>query len=82
MEDLAIVVSIIFFGLILIGAIGVLLAILFRKNKVNRYWILGYLALLTILSLIASQGSPILGAIPLGWALVSALIAFWPSSKK
>jgi hypothetical protein len=81
MEDLALVVSVIFFGLILLGAGSVVLAVLARKNKISKYWPLAAAIALSILSLIAWQGSDRLGMIPLGWALLTAAITYWPPSK-
>jgi hypothetical protein len=81
MEDLALVVSAIFFGLIILGAGSVVLAVLARKNKISKYWPLGAAIALSILSLIAWQGSDRLGMIPLGWALLTAAITYWPPSK-
>lgn len=82
MESLALVVTIIFFGLIGIGLIGPLLAILFRKKKIGKYWVIGFLGLLAGLTVLAWQGSPVLGSIPLFALLVTGAIAFWPKSKK
>jgi hypothetical protein len=82
MEDLALLVGGIFFGLIVLGAGSVVLAILARKNKISKYWPLGSALALTAVSLIAWQGSERLGMIPLGWALVTAAITYWPPSKR
>jgi hypothetical protein len=81
MEDLALLVSAIFFGLVILGAGSVVLAVLARKNKISKYWPLGAAVALSILSLIAWQGSDRLGMIPLGWALLTAAITYWPASK-
>jgi hypothetical protein len=81
MEDLALVVSVIFFGLVILGAGSVVLAVLARKNKISKYWPLAAAIALSILSLIAWQGSDRLGMIPLGWALLTAAITYWPPSK-
>ena len=81
MEDLALLVGGIFFGLIVNGAGAVVLAIFARKNRISKYWPLGAAVALSILSLIAWQGSERLGMIPLGWALLTAAITYWPSSK-
>jgi hypothetical protein len=82
MEDLALLVTGIFLGLILIGAASVVLAILARKNKISRYWPLGASVVLSLVAVVAWQGSDRLGMIPLGWALLTAVITLWPPSKK
>jgi hypothetical protein len=82
MEDLALLVSGILLGLILIGAGSVVLAVLARKNKISRYWPLGAAVALSLLALVAWQGSDRLGMIPLGWAVLTAVITLWPASKK
>jgi len=82
MEDLALLVSGILLGLILIGAGSVVLAVLAHKNKISRYWPLGAAVALSLLALVAWQGSDRLGMIPLGWALLTAVITLWPASKK
>ncbi len=82
MESLALVVTIIFFGLIAIGLVGPLLAILFRRNKIGKYWVIGFLGLLGGLSVLAWAGSPALGAIPLFALAVTGAIAFWPKANK
>jgi hypothetical protein len=82
MEDLALLVTGILLGLILIGAGSVVLAVLARKNKISRYWPLGAAVALSLLALVAWQGSDRLGMIPLGWALLTAVITLWPASKK
>jgi hypothetical protein len=81
LESLALVVTIIFFGLIAIGLVGPLLAILFRRNKIGKYWVIGFLGLLAGLSALAWQGSPALGAIPLIGLAITAAIGFWPIRK-
>ena len=82
METLAIAVTIIVFGLLFIGLVGPLLAILFRKNKIGKYWVVAYLVLLAILTILAWQGSERLAAITLISALATAGIAFWPKANK
>ena len=82
MEDLALLVTGILLGLILIGATSVVLAVLARKNKISRYWPLGAAVALSLLALVAWQGSDRLGMIPLGWAVLTAVITIWPASKK
>jgi hypothetical protein len=82
MEDLALLVTGILLGLILIGAGSVVLAVLARKNKISRYWPLGAAVALSVLAIVAWQGSDRLGMIPLGWALLTAVITLWPASKK
>ena len=82
MESLALVVTIIFFGLIAIGLVGPLLAILFRKNKISKYWVIGFLGLLAGLTALAWQGSPALGTIPLIGLVITAAIAYWPKANK
>ncbi|CAB4625880.1 unannotated protein [freshwater metagenome] len=82
MEDLALLVGGIFVGLILIGAVSVVLAVLARRNKISKYWPLGAAVVLSLLALVAWQGSDRLGMIPLGWALLTATITLWPPAKK
>jgi hypothetical protein len=82
MEDLALLVTGILLGLIVIGAASVVLAVLARKNKISKYWPLGASVALSLLAVIAWQGSDRLGMIPLGWAVLTAVITLWPSSRK
>ncbi len=82
MESLALVVTIIFFGLIFLGLVGPVLSILFRKNKIGKYWVISYLVLLGGLTLLAWAGSPALGAIPLFALGITGAIAFWPKANK
>jgi hypothetical protein len=82
MEVLALLVTGILLGLIVIGAASVLLAVLARKNKISRYWPLGAAVALSLLSIVAWQGSDRLGMIPLGWAVLTATITLWPPSRK
>lgn len=81
MEDLALVVSLMILGLLVIGAGSVVLATLARKSKISTYWPLGTAVALTILSLIAWQGSDRLAMIPLGLAVLTVAITYWPLSK-
>lgn len=82
MEDLALLVSGILLGLVVIGVGSVVLAVLARKNRISRYWPLGASVALTLLAIVAWQGSDRLGMIPLGWALLTAVITLWPPSRK
>jgi hypothetical protein len=82
LESLALVVTIIFFGLVFLGLVGPVLSILFRKNKIGKYWVISYLVLLGGLTLLAWAGSPALGAIPLFALAITGAIAFWPKSNK
>jgi len=82
LESLALLVTIIFFGLLLLGLVGPVLAVLFRKNKIGKYWVIAYLVLLGGLTVLAFQGSPALGAIPLVGLAITAAIAFWPKANK
>ena len=82
MESLALVVTIFFFGLLFLGLVGPVLAILFRRNKIGKYWVFAFLVLLGGLTVLAWQGSPALGAIPLLGLAITAAIAFWPKSNK
>lgn len=82
MESLALVVTIIFFGLLLLGLVGPVLAVLFRKNKIGKNWVIAYLVLLGGLTVLAFQGSPALGAIPLVGLAITAAVAFWPKANK
>ena len=81
METLAIAVTIIVFGLLFIGLVGPLLAILFRRKKISKYWVIGYLVLLALLTVLAWQGSERLAAITLVSAIATASIAFWPKAN-
>jgi hypothetical protein len=56
--------------------------VLFRKNKIGKYWVIAYLVLLGGLTVLAFQGSPALGAIPLVGLAITAAIAFWPKANK
>ena len=82
MEDLALLVTGILLGLVVIGVGAFVLAVLARRNKISRYWPLGAAVALSGLALIAWQGSDRLGMIPLGWALLTAVITLWPTSRK
>ena len=82
MESLALAVTIIFFGLIFLGLVGPVLSILFRKNKIGKYWVVSYLVLVGGLTLLAWAGSPALGAIPLFALAITGAIAFWPKANK
>ena len=82
MESLVLFVTIIFFGLIFLGLVGPVLSILFRKNKIGKYWVISYLVLLGGLTLLAWAGSPALGAIPLFALAIAGAIAFWPKANK
>ncbi len=82
MESLALVVTIILFGLLFLGLVGPVLSILFRKNKIGKYWVVSYLVLLGGLTLLAWAGSPALGAIPLFALAITGAIAFWPKANK
>jgi hypothetical protein len=81
LESLALVVTIIFFGLLFLGLLGPALAVLFRKNKIGKYWVIAYLVLLGGLTVLAFQGSPALGAIPLLGLAITGAIAFWPKKQ-
>jgi hypothetical protein len=81
LETLAIAVTIIVFGLLFIGLVGPLLAILFRRKKISKYWVIGYLVLLALLTVLAWQGSERLAAITLVSAIATASIAFWPKAN-
>jgi len=82
LESLVLLVTIIFFGLIFLGLVGPVLSILFRKNKIGKYWVISYLVLLGGLTLLAWAGSPALGAIPLFALAITGAIAFWPKVNK
>jgi hypothetical protein len=82
LEDLALLVSGILLGLVVIGVGSVVLAVLARRNRISRYWPLGASVALTLLAIVAWQGSDRLGMIPLGWALLTAVITLWPPSRK
>ena len=82
MEDLALIVTGIVFGIVFIGAVSVVLAVLARRNKISRYWPLGAVVALSLLAVVAWQGTDRLGMITLGWALLTAVITLWPPAKK
>jgi hypothetical protein len=82
MEDLALLVTGILLGLVVIGVGSVVLAVLARRNKISKYWALGAAVVLSLLSIVAWQGSDRLGMIPLGWAVLTAMITLWPPSRK
>jgi hypothetical protein len=82
LESLALVVTIILFGLLFLGLVGPVLAVFFRRNKIGKSWVIAYLVLLGGLTGLALQGSPALGAIPLLGLAITAAIAFWPKSNK
>jgi uncharacterized membrane protein len=81
LETLAIAVTIIVFGLLFIGLVGPLLAIFFRRKKISKYWVIGYLVLLALLTVLAWQGSERLAAITLVSVIATASIAFWPKAN-
>jgi asparagine N-glycosylation enzyme membrane subunit Stt3 len=82
LEDLALVVTGILLGFVLLGVVAVTLAILSRKGKLSKYWPLGLAVVLTVVAIFAWQGSDRLAMVPLAWAALTATIAFWPKSKK
>ncbi len=82
MESLAIFFSIVFIGLLFLGLLGPVLAVLFRKNKIGKYWVLSYLFVLGGLTVLALLGSAALGAIPLLGLAITAAMAFWPRANK
>lgn len=82
MEDLALLVSGIVIGLFMLGIAAVVLAGMSRKNKVSKFWALGAAIFLSIVALIAWQGSDRLALIPLSWAILAGVIAMWPKAKK
>jgi hypothetical protein len=82
MEDLALLVTGILLGLVVIGVGSVVLAVLARRNKISKYWALGAAVALSLLSIVAWQGSDRLSMIPLGWAVLTAMITLWPPSRK
>ncbi len=82
MESLAIFFSIVFIGLLFLGLLGPVLAVLFRKNKIGKYWVLSYLVVLGGLTVLALLGSAALGAIPLLGLAITAAMAFWPRANK
>jgi hypothetical protein len=81
-ESLAIFFSIVFIGLLFLGLLGPVLAVLFRKNKIGKYWVLSYLVVLGGLTVLALLGSAALGAIPLLGLAITAAMAFWPRANK
>lgn len=82
MESLALLVSGIVIGIFMLGIAAVVLAGLSRRNRVSKFWALGLAVSLTIVALIAWQGSDRLALIPLGWAVLAGVIAMWPKSEK
>jgi hypothetical protein len=81
-ESLAIFFSIVFIGLLFLGLLGPVLAVLFRTNKIGKYWVLSYLVVLGGLTVLALLGSAALGAIPLLGLAITAAMAFWPRANK
>jgi hypothetical protein len=81
LESLALVVTIILFGLLFLGLLGPVLAVLFRRNKIGKNWVIAYLVILGGLTVLAWQGSPALGTIPLLGLAITATIAFWPKKN-
>lgn len=81
MEDLAFLVGGILIGLFMLGTAAVVLAALSRRNKISRYWGLGLGVVLTIIAMIAWQGSERLALVPLAWGVLAGVISMWPKAK-
>lgn len=82
MESLALVVSLIFFGLIVFSFLTVLIAVLARRGKV-RFWVA--MAFNIITGLLAAWGISTawaLGVIPFIALVTSSIILTWPRRKK
>lgn len=82
MEDLALIVSIIFIGLILFSLATVLIAIFTRKGKV-KFWVAMIFNIIT--GLFAAWGISVawvLGLIPFLGLVISSIILTWPKRKK
>ena len=82
MEDLALLVSGIVIGLIVLGIAAVALALFSRKRKVSKYLVLGIAGVLGVVAIFAWQGSDRLAMIPLAAAVIASAIALWPSNNK
>jgi hypothetical protein len=51
-------------------------------KKIGKSWVVGFLLVLGGLTLLAWQGNPALGTIPLFALTVTVAIAFWPTANK
>lgn len=82
MEDLALIVSIIFIGLIIFSLVTILIAVLTRKGK-TKFWVAMIFNIIT--GLFAAWGISVawvLGLIPFMGLVVSSIILTWPKRKK
>lgn len=82
MESLALVVSVIFIGLIVFSLLTILIAVLARKRKV-KFWVAMVFNVIT--GLLAAWGISVawlLGLIPFSGLVISSIILTWPRRKK
>ena len=82
MESLAIVVMVIFIGLIVISLVTILIAVLARRRKV-KFWVAMVFNVFT--GLLAAWGISVawlLGLIPFLGLVISSIILTWPRRKK
>lgn len=82
MEDLALIVSVIFIGLIIFSLVTILIAVLTRKGK-TKFWVAMIFNIIT--GLFAAWGISVawvLGLIPFMGLVVSSIILTWPKRKK
>ena len=82
MESLAIVVMVIFIGLIVISLVTILIAVLARRKKV-KFWVAMVFNVFT--GLLAAWGISVawvLGLIPFLGLVISSIILTWPRRKK
>ena len=82
MESLAIIVMVIFIGLIVISLVTILIAVLARRRKV-KFWVAMVFNVFT--GLLAAWGISVawlLGLIPFLGLVISSIILTWPRRKK
>jgi hypothetical protein len=82
MESLAIIVMVIFIGLIVISLVTILIAVLARRKKV-KFWVAMVFNVFT--GLLAAWGISVawlLGLIPFLGLVISSIILTWPRRKK
>lgn len=82
MESLAVIVSVIFIGLIVFSLVTVFIAIQTRRGKL-RFWVAMIFNIIT--GLLAAWGISVawaLGLIPMLGLVVSSIILTWPAKKK
>ena len=82
MESLALVVSVIFVGLIVFSLVTILIAVLTRRGK-TKFWLAMLFNVIT--GLFAAWGISVswaLGVIPFLGLVISSIILTWPKRKK